>query len=100
MVNELKLGENSLTSPKDIAEGFNDYFSNIGSDLASKIDTSNYNFEMYVDNAKSEFTAFQPVTASHVYHLLNGLSIAIKPLVLIRFLVKLLKQLHLPSQIH
>ena len=100
VVNELKLGENSLTSPKDIAEGFNDYYSNIGPDLASKIDTSNYNFETYVDNAKSEFTAFQPVTASHVHHLLNGLSIAIKPLVLIRFLVKLLKQLHLLSQIH
>ena len=74
MVNELKLGENNLTSPKDIAEGFNDYFSNIGPDLASKIDTSNYNFETYVDNAKSEFTVFQPVTVSHVYHLLNGLS--------------------------
>ena len=35
VVNELKLGDNSLTSPKDIAEGFNDYFSNIGPDLAS-----------------------------------------------------------------
>ena len=29
-VNELKLGDNSLTNPKDIAEGFNDYFSSIG----------------------------------------------------------------------
>ena len=25
-VNELKLDENSLTNPKDIAEGFNEYF--------------------------------------------------------------------------
>ena len=74
VVNELKLGDNSLTSPKDIAEGFNDYFSNIGPDLASNIHTSNDSFEKYVKNSKSEFTAFQPVTVSNVYHLLHGLS--------------------------
>ena len=43
VVNELKIGENSLTNAKDIAEGFNDYFSNIGPNLASKIDTSLWN---------------------------------------------------------
>ena len=74
MVNEINLGENSFTTPKDIAEGFNDYFSNIGPDLASKIDTSNHNFETYTKNAKSEFAAFQPVTVSHVCRLLHGLS--------------------------
>ena len=74
MVNELKIGENSLTNAKDIAEGFNDYFSNIGPSLASKIDTSNFNFETYVENAKSEFAAFHPVTVRNVYHLLHGLS--------------------------
>jgi hypothetical protein len=74
VVNELKLGENSLTNTKDIAEGFNDYFSNIGPDLASKIHTSNLNFQTYIEKAKSEFSAFQPVTVSNVYHLLHGLS--------------------------
>ena len=74
IVNELKLDENSLTNSKDIAEGFNDYFSNIGPNLASQIDSSNSNFETYVKNAKSEFTAFQPVTVNHVYQLLTGLS--------------------------
>ena len=74
IVNELKLGENSLTNPKDIAEGFNDYFSNIGPNLASQINTSNLNFETYVKNTESEFTAFQPVTVNHVYQLLTGLS--------------------------
>ena len=73
-VNELKLNESSLTNPKDIAEGFNDYFSNIGTNLASKIGTSNCNFETYVEKAKSEFTAFQPVTVNLVYQLLSGLS--------------------------
>jgi hypothetical protein len=34
--------------------------------LASKIDTSNYNFETYIKDAKSEFAAFQPVTVSRI----------------------------------
>ena len=68
VVNELNVGEQNLTSPEDIAEGFNEYFSNIGPDLASKIDYSNSNFETYVKIAQSEF----PV--SHVSHLLHGLS--------------------------
>jgi hypothetical protein len=34
VVNELNLDKNNLTSPKDISGGFNDYFSNIGPDLA------------------------------------------------------------------
>ena len=74
VVNELNVGEQNLTSPEDIAEGFNEYFSNIGPDLASKIDYSNSNFETYVKIAQSEFAAFQPVTVSHVSHLLHGLS--------------------------
>ena len=74
VVNELKLGENSSRNTKDIAEGFNDNFSNIGPDLASKIDAPNLNFQTYIEKAKSEFSAFQPVTVSNVYHLLHGLS--------------------------
>ena len=74
VVNELKLGEKRLTNTKDIAGGFNDYFSNIGPDLASKIDTPNLNFQTHVEKAKSEFSGFQPVTVSNVYHLLHGLS--------------------------
>ena len=73
-MNEINLGNNSFMTPKDIAESFNDLFSNIGPDLASKIDTSNYNFETYVKITKSEYAASQPVTVSHVFHLLHGLS--------------------------
>jgi hypothetical protein len=60
-------------NPKDIAEGFNSYFSNIGSDLASQIHTSSCNFETYVKKAKSEFAAFQPTNVNNVYQLLSGL---------------------------
>ena len=74
VVNELTVGNNNLTCPEYIAEGFNEYFSNIGPELSSKIDSSNYNFETYIKSAKSEFAAFQPVTVSQISHLLHGLS--------------------------
>ena len=74
VVNELAVGNNNLTCPEDIAEGFNEYFSNIGPELSSKIDSSNYNFEAYIKSAKSEFAAFQPVTVSQISHFLHGLS--------------------------
>ena len=99
IVNELKLDENSLTNPKDIAEGFNDYFSNIGPNLASQIDTSNSNFETYVKNAESEFTAFQSVTVNLVYQRLTVVFQARKPQLLKRFLAKSLGLLDLLFQI-
>ena len=74
VVNELTIGNNNLTCPEDIAEDFNEYFSNIRPDLSSKIDSSKYNFETYIKNAKSEFAAFQHVTVSQISHLLHGLS--------------------------
>ena len=74
VVNELTVGDKNLTCPEDIAEGFNEYFSNIGPEPSSKIDSSNYNFETYIKSAKSEFAAFQPVTVSQISHLLHGLS--------------------------
>ena len=77
-----------LTNPQDIAEGFNDYFAKIGPNLASKIGTSNCNFENYIKKTKSEFAAFQPTTISNVCHLLSGF-LAIKLLALIKFPVKL-----------
>ena len=73
-INELILEGNTLNNPKDIAEGFNNYFSNIGPDLASQIPTSNCNFYTYVKKATSEFAAFQPTDVNNVYQLLSGLS--------------------------
>ena len=77
VVNELDIEGKILTNLQDIAKGFNDYFSKIGPNLASKIGTSNCNFENYIKKTKSEFAAFQPTTTS------NGL------LALIKFPVKL-----------
>ena len=83
VINELCVGENnSGANHKDIAEGFNKYFSNIGPNLASNIDSSSYNFETDVKNTKSEFAAFQHVTVSHVFRFY------IKQLELIKFHAK------------
>ena len=46
VVNELNVNEDNLTSPEERAErALINHFLNIGPDFASKIDTSNYNFE-------------------------------------------------------
>ena len=69
-VNELNINDMKFTKPKDIAEGFNTFFSNIGPNLAEEIDTAESNFKDYLDKTISEFTAFQSVTVNHVCHLL------------------------------
>ena len=73
-VNEIKPGESILNNPTDIAEGFNNYFSDIGPDLASQIQTSTSNFETHVKIATLEFAAFQHTTVDNVYQLLSRIS--------------------------
>ena len=68
------MGETILKNPQEIVEGFNEYFSNIGPDLANEIDVSNCNFKTYVKETKSEFAAFQPKTVSEIFNLSCGLS--------------------------
>ena len=63
-----------LTSPNDIAEGFNTFFSNIGPNLAEKIGSTECHFKDYLDKTNSEFTAFKSVSVNHVCHLLRELS--------------------------
>ena len=99
VVNQLDIEGETLTNNEDIAESFNNYFSNIGQNLASKIGTTDDNFVSYIRNTKSEFAAFHPTTVGSVYNLLSGLS-SNKALVLIKFLVKLLRSRHLLFLIH
>ena len=73
-INELIIDDKKVTSSSDIAEGFNDYFSEIGPKLADKINHNNGNcFQQYVKKTKSEFAAFEPVPVHHVYRLLSQL---------------------------
>ena len=58
-----------------------DYFSN-------KIDTSNYNFLDYMQNAKSEFTQFEFITVGKFIVISYLASLVTKPMVWIKFPVK------------
>ena len=73
-VNELNLHDTKLSSPDEISEGFNTFFSNIGPNLAEEISTPECHFKDFLDKSNSEFAAFQSVTVSHVCLSLRELS--------------------------
>ena len=41
---EIKINDHSVTSPEEIAEKFNDYFTSIGPSLAENIDNNECNY--------------------------------------------------------
>ena len=73
-INELSLNGKNMTDVDEIADGFNNYFSNVGPDLARSIGTSDYNFENYITRTNAEFSCFSTITTSTICHLLNSLS--------------------------
>ena len=74
-VNEIRFNDHSITSPDEIAQTFNEYFTSIGPRLAANIDKSELSYTEYVNRAQSRFQ-FDPVDASQVYKLLQSLSIS------------------------
>ena len=73
-VREIKINDHSVTSPEEIAEKFNDYFTSIGPSLAENIDNNECNYSQFVNRVDGSFH-FQPVSLSQVYKLLNSLSV-------------------------
>ena len=73
-INELNIDGFNITSAQEMANGFNEYFTNIGPNLASSIDDSNTSFRLFVKPAKSKLDRFKLVSVSRVIELLNGLS--------------------------
>ena len=73
-INELSIDGSNITSTQEMANGFNEYFTNIGPNLASSIDDSNTSFRLFVKPAKSKLDRFKFVSVSRVIKLLNGLS--------------------------
>ena len=71
-VREIKINDHSLTSPEEIAERFNDYFTSNGPSLAENIDNSECNYSQFVNRVDGIFH-FQPVSSSQVYKLLISL---------------------------
>ena len=73
-MNELKIHDANLTSPDEIAEAFNSYFSNVGPILANSMADSNVSFEQFVKPTQSKMSRFKLVPYSEVLNLLNSLS--------------------------
>ena len=74
IVNELKINDSKITSNEEIANAFNEYFTNIGPSLANSIDESNTSFKTFVKSAESKMDRFRLVSVGKVVKLLKGLS--------------------------
>ncbi|CAB4036522.1 Hypothetical predicted protein, partial [Paramuricea clavata] len=57
-----------ISQPTELAECFNNYFTNIGPDIAKNIDNGDRNFKDYITTTTSSFN-FQTVSESNVYRL-------------------------------
>ena len=68
---ESLIGE--INNPSELANCFNDYFTNIGSDIAKNIPNSDRNFTDYLSEAVNNFK-FQVVSESKVHRLLLSLN--------------------------
>lgn len=73
-VNELTINGNNTVVPDEIADGFNNYFTNIGENLADSMSNSEQNFADYVKITNARFTSFETISVDKVINLLNGLS--------------------------
>ena len=51
-INEIKIGEDTISSPIKIAECFNDYFVSVGPAIASSTDGCQTNFERYINKCR------------------------------------------------
>ena len=68
----LNVGENNITEEIYIAESMNEYFTNIGPNLAAQVSTTNIKPESYVDRTESTFS-FTLIDVHEVYEALNNL---------------------------
>ena len=73
-VNELNVNGSNITSEEEIANAFNEYFTNIGPSLANSIHDSDALFEQFIKPAESKFSRFKLVSGSKIVKLLKGLS--------------------------
>ena len=72
-INSVKTQNGEISDPTELAECFNDYFTNVGPDIAKTIDNSDINFTDYITRATSNFK-FQAVSEFKVYRLLLSLN--------------------------
>ena len=72
-INCLETQRGQISHPTELAECFNNYFTNIGPDIAKNIDNGDRNFKDYITTTTSSFN-FQTVSESNVYRLLLSLN--------------------------
>ena len=71
-VNELKVNDANLTSPCEIAEAFNTYFSNVGPILANSMADYSVSFEQFVKPIQSKMLRFK-LRWLHTLFIIGGL---------------------------
>ena len=74
VINELKINNNSITSPEEMADAFNEYCVQIGPNLACSLAVSDVTFDQFVSPTQSVMSRFRLASANKVFKLLNGLS--------------------------
>ena len=74
MILLIEVNGSNITSTEEIANAFNEYFTDIGPNLANSIHDSDASFEQFVKPAQTKFSRSQLVSESKVLKLLNGLS--------------------------
>ena len=72
-INAVKTQNGEISDPTELAECFNNYFINVGPDIAKTIDKSDRNFMGYITKATSKLN-FQAVSESTVQRLLLSLN--------------------------
>ena len=55
-----------MTENIDIANGFNDFFTNVGPNLSVKIKDEGFNFRQYMKNSCLQSIYLQPVTEAEI----------------------------------
>ena len=66
IMSNIKVGDETINTPKDIAETFNSHFASVGENLASKIPPSSVEPDAYVVPAKTTFSLKLPILSAVV----------------------------------
>ena len=74
-MSEVKTGNQVFTSPGDIAEAFNNHFTNIGQSLAQEIPSSEIDPLAYVNSVDGVFS-FQRINVQKVIKLLKAIDVS------------------------
>ena len=70
-ISEIKTENGSFTDPKEITNVSNEYFCNIGYNLAQNLESTSVQPSTYVDQRETEFK-LDPVTEAEVYKYLSN----------------------------